>query len=213
MTLALFFHGLIIGLLVASPIGAPAIMCVQRTINKGFWPGFLIGIGSALADYFYAIVAGFSIQFIMDFLFDHRQILAFFGGILMIFFGIKIFRSNPIKQIRERHEPIKKSKYFSDIAASFGLTISNPLTILAFGGLFATTGGLSKSSSFSETVLILFGVIIGAILWWFLLVSLINFFRKKIRLKHIFLINRITGVCVMIFGISMLCMAFFYDKQ
>ena len=82
-----------------------------------------------------------------------------------------------------------------------------------FGGLFGISGAVSKDTSFYNTILTLSGVIIGALTWWTLLVSVVNIFRKKIRLRNIFWINKITGACVFIFGISVIIIVtLFKDK-
>ena len=86
--------------------------------------------------------------------------------------------------------------------ASFALTISNPLTIIVFSGLFMASDLVTVS--YAETTLTLSGVIVGAMAWWLLLVSVINIFRKKVRLRHILWINRITGTCVCCFGTTVI---------
>ncbi|MCQ2973619.1 MAG: LysE family transporter [Bacteroidales bacterium] len=207
----LVIKGIIIGFLAACPIGAVAILCIHRTISNGFWPGLVMGIGSAFGDFVYAIITGFSISFISDFLTSHRTILGIIGGILMICLGIKIIRTHPAKQMREQRSKTYKNKFFNDFMASFALTVSNPLTIIAFSGLFMAAG--SVSISYLETTITLAGVILGAMLWWLLLVSIINIFRKKVHLRHILWINRITGTCVCIFGTSIiLLVTVFTDK-
>lgn len=198
----LFTRGIFIGFLAACPIGAVAILCIHRTISNGFWPGLVMGIGSAFGDFVYAIIAGFSISFIADFLTDHRTILGILGGILMIFLGIKIITTHPAKQMREQRSKTYKNKFFNDFMASFALTISNPLTIIVFSGLFMASDLVTMT--YAETTLTLAGVIVGAMAWWVLLVSIINIFRKKVRLRHILWINRITGTCVCIFGTSVI---------
>lgn len=213
LSLSEYLNGILIGIMVAAPVGAVAIMCIQRTINRGFLPGLFIGIGSALGDFFYAIIAGFGISFIADFLTENRMILGILGGILMMAFGYKIFKTNTVKQMREQQSPKYKNKFFNDFAASFALTISNPLTVIMFGGLFGISGAVAKDSSFYSTVLTLSGVITGAVAWWTTLVSTVNIFRKKIKLRYIFWINKITGICIFIFGISVIvAVTFFKDK-
>ena len=211
-----FTRGISIGFLAACPIGAVAILCVQKTIQKGFWQGFLMGVGSAFGDFFYAVVTVFSLSFLSDFFVNHRMVIGIIGGILMLALGFNIFRKNPVKQWKENkklNNTTSKARVLGDFAASFGLTISNPLTILSFGILFTASGAISNETPPLETSFLLLGVIIGAVLWWAFLALVVNIFRNKIGPRHIMWMNKITGVCVMLFGASVIFMVtVFPDK-
>ena len=176
-----------------------------------------MGVGSAFGDFFYAIVTGFSLSFISEFLVSHRISLGILGGILMIYLGWNIFRKNPVQQWKENKARNKlansKRKILGDFAASFGLTISNPLTIIVFGGLFTASGAISNETPPLETAFLLSGVIIGAVLWWAFLAFVVNIFRNKIGPRHIMWINRITGLCVMLFGTSVIITVIFFNDK
>ena len=212
----LFTRGIIIGFLAACPIGAVAILCVQKTIQKGFWQGFLMGVGSAFGDFFYAVVTGFSLSFISDFFANHRTIIGIIGGLLMLYLGFSIFRKNPVKQWKENkklNNTTSKARVLGDFAASFGLTISNPLTILSFGVLFTASSAISSETPPLETCILLLGVIIGAVIWWAFLAIVVNIFRNKIGPRNIMWINKITGICVMMFGLSVITMVIFFPEK
>ncbi|MCR5456224.1 MAG: LysE family translocator [Bacteroidales bacterium] len=217
MDIAILYRGIMVGFLAACPIGAVAILCVQKTIQKGFWQGFLMGVGSAFGDFFYALVTGFSLSFISNFIVDHRVVIGILGGLLMVYLGWDIFRKNPVQQWKENKARNKignsKRKILGDFAASFGLTISNPLTIIVFGGLFTASGAISSETPPLETSFLLLGVIIGAVLWWAFLAFVVNIFRNHIGPRHIMWINKITGVCVMLFGTSVIIMVTFFNDK
>ena len=40
--------GLIIGILIAAPVGPVNVLCIQRAIERGFWGGIAAGIGLLL---------------------------------------------------------------------------------------------------------------------------------------------------------------------
>ena len=52
--LGIVSKGIIIGVLVSAPMGPLGMLCIQRTLNKGRWHGFVTGIGAALSDVIYA---------------------------------------------------------------------------------------------------------------------------------------------------------------
>ena len=52
--LGLISKGIVIGVLVSAPMGPIGMLCIQRTLNKGRWHGFVTGLGAALSDVIYA---------------------------------------------------------------------------------------------------------------------------------------------------------------
>jgi len=194
------------------PVGAIAIMSVQRTMNNGLWAGFTIGMGAAFGDFVYAAVAGFGLNFIRDFLLQNRFWLALAGGIFLMFIGYKIYTSDTVKQFKSKNKEISKIKMANDFFSSFFLALSNPITILGFTGFFASLGVISASSTLGNVLSLLIGVFIGATIWWFSISLTVNFFKDKITLKRIVIINRIAGVAVVAFGILLIIAMFVFKK-
>ena len=56
--LDIVFKGLLIGIIASAPMGPVGVLCVQRTLNKGRWYGFVTGCGAALSDIIYAGITG-----------------------------------------------------------------------------------------------------------------------------------------------------------
>ncbi|MBN2892290.1 MAG: LysE family transporter [Bacteroidales bacterium] len=195
--------GFLIGLLASMPVGAIAIMAVQRTMNNGLWAGFSIGMGAALGDIVYAAVAGFGINFIRDFLLDNRFWLALIGGVFLIFIGYKIYKSDTVKQYRSKKK-VSKRKMANDFASSFILALSNPVTILGFTGFFASAGIIGHNTTLFHILILLGGVFVGATSWWFGISLTVNHFKKKITLRKIVMINRVTGVLIVVLGIGII---------
>ena len=44
--LDLLVKGLIVGVVVSAPLGPVGVLCIQRTLNKGRWYGFVTGLGA-----------------------------------------------------------------------------------------------------------------------------------------------------------------------
>ena len=93
------FKGMLIGLLASAPMGPVGILCVQRTLNKGRWYGFITGVGAAVSDIIYAAVAGFGMSFVMDLLNDQQTkfYLQIVGSVLLLIFGIYTYLLNTYK--------------------------------------------------------------------------------------------------------------------
>lgn len=206
MDIFFIIKGILIGISVSAPLGPIGVLCIQRTLNKGFKSGFVSGVGAASADIIYAVIAGFSITFISDFLIENQNYIRIIGGMFLIFIGAKIFTSNPAKQIRRLRT--KGNNYYKDFITSFFVTVSNPITILAFGAIFASFNMIEKGSETFPVIILVVTVFSGAILWWLSLISIVTIFKSKIRLRNLLWINRVTGVLIIIFALFVIISVF-----
>lgn len=195
------------GLLVSAPLGPVGVMCIQRTMNRGLKSGLFSGLGAAAADVFYALIAGFGLSFIIDFI-EHRQIvIQIIGAIIIVFVSFKIFYSNPAVQLRSQRN--KKGKPIEEVVSIFIITVSNPAVFFAFVAMFAGFNVIDASSGHLGTITAIAGIFAGSMLWWYILSAVINHFRTKIRLKNLWWLNKIMGVIVFICGIIALAHVIF----
>ena len=206
MIASILLEGFIIGIIVSIPLGPIGVLCIQRTLLQGRRSGFVSGIGAATADSSFAFIAGFGLSFIADFFEHQRFFIMLAGAAVLIFLGFRLFFTNTIKQVR-RYRNMSKSNPFTDFFSVFGLTLSNPVTILFFGVVF-TSLGLVKNNM-GHTLIIVGGVFLGACAWWFILVSLVSAFRNLFKLRVIFWINKAAGILIVCFGFFAVYNAFF----
>ncbi len=200
-------NGFIIGLTASIPLGPVGLICIQKTLNSRLKNGIISGLGAASADTFFAIVAAFGISAVHNFIESQQFYLRIFGGLILIGLGLKFFLTNPAIQIRSQRK--KSSSVWADFVSVFLLTISNPLTVFVFGAVFAGFGIIPADSRWYEMLELVTGIFIGASTWWIILVSTINFFRKKFRLRRLWWMNKIMGAVITGFGIFALISIFF----
>lgn len=195
--------GIIVGLGASIPLGPIGILCIQRTLSKGRWSGFATGMGAAISDIIFSAIALLGLSFVNDFLNTYREWVMMFGGAVVGGFGVKIFVTNPIKQIKRVQEG--NHQYIQDFASSFIMTITNPGAIFLIIGMFAFIGIDTGQYEFGLVIApALMGVFIGTMAWWFTLSTIINMFRNKFRLKQLMITNWIAGTIVMAIGITSL---------
>ena len=198
------FKGILIGLVASAPMGPVGVLCIQRTLNKGRWYGFLTGIGACVSDIIYALITGFGMSFVMDFVGNehNRFVLQLSGSVVLLLFGIYCYRSNPTKNMHQSNKNQKGTLAHNGITA-FLVTLSNPLIIFLFIFLFAQFAFVVNDRPFEMTIGYI-SIIIGAMLWWFGLTWLIDKVRGKFDNYGIVLINRVVGCIVVIFSVIML---------
>lgn len=207
MLLKGFILAIVIGLMVTIPLGPVGVMCVQKTINKGRWAGFSYGLGSSLTDLLYSIVAIFSLSFVSEFLERNRVVVMIVGGVIIIFFGLHLALSNPVKQFRQQRAKqlvkIPAKDRFKDALQGFAMTISNPGALVMILGAFAFAGVEPAAVKDPLTIaMMILGVGLGSALWWFSLSSVISLFRKKFTLRGMILLNRISGAVIFVLGVG-----------
>jgi threonine/homoserine/homoserine lactone efflux protein len=187
--------------MVSIPLGPIGVLCVQRTLNKGRKSGFISGLGASSADTLFALTAGLGISFIISFIKEKHIYFQLFGGIFIILLGMKIFFTNPVKQLRLQR--LSRNKLYEDFLAVFFLTLSNPMAIFFFIAIFA---GVNITSSgpldFISITILVAGVFVGSASWWFLLSTLVSLFRHRFRLKSIWWMNKVAGVAIFFLGIA-----------
>jgi threonine/homoserine/homoserine lactone efflux protein len=211
MNIEFFLKGLLVGIIVSAPMGPIGVLCVQKTVNKGRVIGFLSGLGAATADTFYAILAAFGVTFITNFLSKNQMLFQIVGILVLIFLGFRMVFSNPVKQYRYHRTSGKKMSAVRDYISVFFLTISNPLTIIFFGAAFTMLGLLTQVEGQRNNLLLVAGIFSGASLWWFMLTSIVNIFRKRFRLRNIFILNRASGIIIIFLSILAVIKFFFFS--
>lgn len=207
-----FTKGIIVGFSASVPLGPIGVLCIQKTVNKGRISGFVSGLGAATADTFFAVIAGFGLTFISNFLIRQQLPLRILGSLILFYLGYKIFTTNPGTQLRKQLRK-KRKGLLEDYLSIFFLTVSNPLTIFLFGGVFAGFGIIVEGTDFYALLLLVAGVFVGAALWWTTLTSIVNIFRSKFRLRRLLWINKITGIAIIAFAIFAALSIFFLDAK
>ena len=224
MSTQLLVSGLIIGVLIAAPVGPVNIVCIQRTLERGFWGGFAAGVGAVLADGLIAAVAAFGITAISGVMSNYKQEIQLIGGVIMMAFGVKLYMAKPklafaprrvnftqlrriVDWVPERLRPALRFQIWrilphaGVIPQTFFLTITNPGAIL---GLFAIVGGLGSVmgglDTYAEALTLVFSVMVGSLLWWAVLSRLIEKLRGRITEDRLKLINQVAGVVLLAFG-------------
>ena len=197
--LVTLLKGFIVGLGASIPLGPLGVLCVQKTLSKGRNSGLFTGLGASVSDTFYAGLALLGLAFVENIINENRAIVMLVGGIIIALIGLKVYATNPIKQIRQKSS---HKRHLEDFVEALVMTITNPGAIFLILGLFAAVGINSSDNPENVSIITtLWGVFLGTVTWWFTLTTTINIFRKKFMLKQLILINKIAGVIIVALGI------------
>lgn len=201
--LALVFKGMLIGIIASAPMGPVGVLCIQRTLNKGRWYGFVTGVGAALSDIIYAGITGLGMSFVLDLVnYGHtRFILQIIGSIVLLVFGIYAYRSDPVRNIRRPSN--NKGTLVHNGVTAFIVTFSNPLIIFLFMACYAQLAFVVPNHPL-EMCIGYASIVFGALIWWFGLTWLVDKIRAKFDNNGIVIINHIIGAVVVIVSVTVL---------
>lgn len=194
--------GLVVGVLIAAPVGPVNVLCIQRAIERGFWGGLAAGIGSVLGDGLIALFAGLGVGAVSGAVQSNRGIIQVVGGLALIVFGLRLFFTVPRLAVYSEADDHNTSlrDYAWDIPQTFFLTITNPGAVL---GLFAVFGGVSSFVEVSTNIdvfLMVAAIMAGSMLWWITLSNLIGRYRHIFDHGRLQLVNRVAGMALAVFG-------------
>jgi threonine/homoserine/homoserine lactone efflux protein len=203
LLLIALLKGIGVGIVIALPVGPVGVLCVRRTLFEGPTYGFVSGLGAATADTIFGIIAGFGLTIVRDFMLRYQDWFAAAGGLFLLFVGARA-----LLQARDiEPEPVEGDAHFAAFVSTFALTITNPLTILAFAGIFAKVG-VSGGGGFLDIGMLVAGVFLGSLLWWLALSFGIAGFRRVIGTVRLVWLNRISGAILALSGLGLLAAAF-----
>jgi threonine/homoserine/homoserine lactone efflux protein len=185
--------GILIGILIAAPVGPVNILCIQRALERGFWGGVAAGLGAVLGDGLIALFASLGVGQISGAVQNHRTIIQVVGGIALLIFGAKLFVTPPRLEVPQpgAEEKASLKDFVWDIPQTFFFTITNPGAVL---GLFAIFGGVStfvEVDGYIDSLVIVAAIMAGSLAWWIFLSNMIGRIRHRITLSKFKLINQV----------------------
>lgn len=163
-----------IGIAIAAPVGPIGMLCIKKTLELGIKGALLVGLGAALADSVYGLIAALGLTAISHIMIAGDTYLKLIGGIFLLYLAYKEAKSNPSN--KEAH--VNDKNQIKLVGEVFFLTITNPMTILSFVGIFASIG--TGSSSTLESIAMVVGIFLGSMTWWCILGATISKIKHKL---------------------------------
>lgn len=210
--LRILLGGFCVGLASSVTVGPVAVLCIQRTLSKGHLSGIVSGLGVACADTLLAILAFSAYALLKSYIDEYNTIIQLIGGGIVILIGIYIFFQNPVPQIRKNRAG--QSHLWQDFGSMFGITLTNFVFIIPYILAFFTMFNIDISISVDDlssitkiveyeswgtiiqNLAVILGFLLGAMVWWISITSVINLFRRKFRPRHMLTLNHVAGIVI-----------------
>jgi threonine/homoserine/homoserine lactone efflux protein len=188
---ALAIRGFVLGFTIAAAVGPISLLVMRRTLAEGRGVGLVSGIGVATADGLYGAIAAFGLGAVTQVLVDARPVLGVAGGVFLLWLAWTTARAAPHDSAAA---PPRRGGLAGAYLSILGLTLTNPMTILSFGALFAGLGVMSGDTA--GAALITSGVFLGSAAWWVVLTAIVSVVRTRITTAWIRRINVASGFVI-----------------
>jgi putative LysE/RhtB family amino acid efflux pump len=205
--LALYGRMFVIGVAVAAPVGPLGVLCIQRTLDRGWRTGLATGLGIATGDGTYAMLAAFGLVALSTALVAWQTPLRLVGGAVLVWLGMRSLIAPARGDCVAAAEPDRQPRHAATYLSAVGLTLTNPLTIMSFGAVFASAGLVAQPGVASAATVTL-GIASGSLAWWLALITGVTLARHAASERFIAGISRVSGAVVAGFGVLAIASAF-----
>lgn len=192
----IFLKGLLVGFSIAMPIGPIGMLCIQHALLRGMVYGVVAGLGAALADTIYGALAGFGVTIFSNFLTTYQFWFQLGGAIFLWYLGSTIFFAKP--ELGNEGIPNSLIRVF---LTTFALTLTNPMTMVCFAGVYAGLGICTTEFSLVPALILTLGVLIGSSTWWLMLSVGVSFWGRRVSTGGFPWFNRISGGIILLFAL------------
>jgi threonine/homoserine/homoserine lactone efflux protein len=197
MDAVLFAKGFALGFSIAAPVGPIGLLCLRRSLEGGMLAGFTTGLGAASADFVYGTVAACGLTAFVSPLLAATPWVQLAGGAFLVYLGVHMVRERPATN----PAATASRGWLRNFGTAFGLTLTNPMTILSFAAMFAGLGVAAPDRGFNGALLAAAGVFAGSAAWWLLLSAGGTLVRRRIGARQLIAIQRAAGFIVAAFGL------------
>ena len=192
MDIGLVIQGILVGLILAVPVGPLSLICIQRTLSSGRLHGLLSGFGITVADSVYAVIAFLGLAAISGFILSFEVPLRIFAGLVLIVVGARIIGFVPDR----RQDKTGQDHYSKDFFSMLALALANPMTLVFLMVTLPGYGFVFGGTSLFSAGWFVLGFIAGSALWWIILCGMVGSLRARLTERNLTLINHASGIFI-----------------
>lgn len=198
--------GFAISLLLIFSVGPVAFTILKQSINNGRGGGFSFVAGVWLSDLLLILLSNVFTEWVAE-LMDFKKVIGFTGSCLLIAMGIYylFFKKIHIKE-DENRIVITARTHAKLVVSGFFINTLNPALLLFW---LTTATALAVTHTINQRIIIFTTCLVINSASDILKVILAGKLRSKLNEKNISLINKISGLILVIFGIVIIVGVFY----
>jgi threonine/homoserine/homoserine lactone efflux protein len=199
MELSIIGRGALLGLTVAAPVGPIGVLVIRRSLSYGALIGLSTGLGAAVADASYAVIAALGLSLGPSSILS-SPLFRVASAVMLLFMAYSTLRARPPETSDER--PKERPSHARAFGETIALTLANPATIASFAAA-STALGVGTSATPLVAVTFALSVLAGSAAWWLSLSAGTSAMRGKLGLGPSAMkwIGRASGVMLIGFAI------------
>lgn len=194
--------GLAISLLLIFSVGPIVFTIIKQSVVNGRTGGFSFVAGVWLSDLLIVLLSNIFSEMVTNLL-HFKKAIGLTGSIFLVAMGVfyLFFKKIKMRSVEESAIRVSASTHVRLVISGFFINTLNP-AVIAFWLTSATTLAIANSIKeriiiFSTCILVNFGADVGKVL-------LAGRLSKRLTHKNIVLINKTSGLLLLIFGIALL---------
>ncbi|MFX3624310.1 MAG: LysE family transporter [Ectobacillus sp.] len=195
--MSVFFSYVLLGLSLSAPIGPINAAQLDKGIKNGFFHAWLVGLGAMLADILYMILVYGGVVHFLETPFI-KTFLWIFGFLILVYTGFEsLLSAGKINSPQgQNDESLTKS-----FVSGFLMSLSNPLTILFWLGIYGSVLVHTAHSYGAEQLFLYSGaIILGILIWDFTMAGIASSFRNFLTPRILMFISALSGLSLIGFG-------------
>jgi L-lysine exporter family protein LysE/ArgO len=203
MLIHLFLSGFALSLSLCLDLGTVNVAIVREGISRGFWPSFLIGVGSTFGDLTYAILATTGITLLLG-IPAVRWVLWVGGTAMLLYFTFLMVKAALYAKSMDdaagtavtQRTPIRSFWW------GWGLAIASPTSILWFATVGGSIVARSPAQGFQALSFFLAGFFTAGIVWSLGMAALSAFSGRKLGVPFVRTISVLSALLFLYFAVE-----------
>lgn len=211
--------GLLLGLFMAISVGPTLFAIIKYSLNHSYKTGLAFVLGVSASDIMYVSIANLAAPW-LDFIYKYEKQVALIGGAVLFIVGLLglVRKYKPVRPSSTKNI-ISNGHYFRIFSSGFLINTANPGVIInwiasvtlvanATANMSSMQGGVYRLVFFGTCLVLVLGID-------FLKVFLADSIRKKLTLRKVMYLQKISGAALLIIGAALILFTLFggYFKE
>lgn len=195
--------GLLLGMFMAISVGPTLFAVIRHSMNHSWKSGVAFVLGVSLSDVMFVTLANLAAPF-LEALHKYERTLAYGGGGILVVMGlVGLFSKYKPQRPSQKLSTVSNGHYFRIFASGFLINTINPGVIinwLTAVTIIAAQNHVYRLIFFTSCLALVLGID-------FLKVLLADSIRKRLTLRVVMYLNRISAAILLGFGIIIITLA------
>lgn len=200
------FNGIFSGIVLAFLIGPVFFTILQTSIERGFWSGFSVAVGVSLSDALYIFLCYLGVYQVFD-NGNFREYLAYFGGIVLLLFGLYYLLIKSRKLSSYDPEQVRTTQPVRLVLKGFIINGLSPMVLIFWLGTVGVATTKFGYATPGKAIPYFISIVGTVFLTDIIKAKLADKLRATLTPRFIKTLNIIVGIVMVIFGGRLIAMA------